>query len=237
MRARWPSSRRSSTRIPERFGRALNAQRLGGPSAQTTRPRCILCTGGSSVGSSCYFTALTILPGTTITCAARPRRAVRRASVSGCGGDTLWSSMTAAYDALPETMKNVIDGLKAGHDWERELTGVVRRGEDGEARYEETRRKCPLDPSESEVSRAPDSSVTMPVAAKIPTTQPSANPVPVLPAFFDSSITMAATMGIREIASRRRSKSCAPRSRPGSARPDSRRLSDSSTSSRGVTRP
>ncbi len=104
--------------------------------------------------------------------------------------------MTAAYDALPETMKNVIDGLEAGHDWERELTGVVRRGEDGEARYEETRRKCPLDPSESEVSRAPGQQRDDAVAAKIPpTTQPSANPVPVLPAFFDSSIKMAATMG------------------------------------------
>ncbi|KXF56802.1 taurine dioxygenase [Rhodococcus sp. SC4] len=60
-----------------------------------------------------------------------------------CGGDTLWSSMTAAYDALPETMKNLIDGLEAVHDWEKELTGVVRQGEDGEARYEETRRKYP----------------------------------------------------------------------------------------------
>ncbi|MGV9746196.1 transposase family protein [Rhodococcus zopfii] len=41
------------------------------------------------------------------------RRAGRRAPESGCGGDTLWSSMTAAYDALPETMKNVVDGLEA----------------------------------------------------------------------------------------------------------------------------
>ena len=29
------------------------------------------------------------------------------------------------------------------HDWEKELTGVVRQGDDGEARYDETRRKYP----------------------------------------------------------------------------------------------
>ncbi len=237
MRARWPSSRRSSTRIPERFGRALNAKRLGGPSAQTTRPRCILCTGGSSVGSSCYFTALTILPGTTITCAARPRRAVRRASVSGCGGDTLWSSMTAAYDALPETMKNVIDGLEAGHDWERELTGVVRRGEDGEARYEETRRKCPLDPSESEVSRAPDSSVTMPWPRRSPRPSPA-------------RIRCRCCRRSSTAASRWRRRWGSARSRAGGARSHAHRgrgpvargripaaCRTPSTSSRGVTRP
>ncbi|MGF4043338.1 TauD/TfdA dioxygenase family protein [Paenarthrobacter nitroguajacolicus] len=60
-----------------------------------------------------------------------------------CGGDTLWASMTAAYDALPENVKSVIDGLEGVHDWEKELTGVVRQGPDGEARYEETRRKYP----------------------------------------------------------------------------------------------
>jgi taurine dioxygenase len=32
------------------------------------------------------------------------------------GGDTLWSSMTAAYEALPTAMKDHINGLRAVHD-------------------------------------------------------------------------------------------------------------------------
>ena len=58
----------------------------------------------------------------------------------------------------------------------------------------------PLEPPASEVSNAPDNSVTMPVAAKIPATQPIPKPVLALPAFADSSIRIAATMGIGEIA-------------------------------------
>ena len=32
------------------------------------------------------------------------------------GGDTLWASMVAAYDALPEDMKHYLEGLSAVHD-------------------------------------------------------------------------------------------------------------------------
>lgn len=32
------------------------------------------------------------------------------------GGDTLWASATAAYEALPEALKRTIDGLTATHD-------------------------------------------------------------------------------------------------------------------------
>ena len=33
-----------------------------------------------------------------------------------CGGDTLWSSMYSAYDALSEPMKRMLEGLTATHD-------------------------------------------------------------------------------------------------------------------------
>ncbi len=32
------------------------------------------------------------------------------------GGDTLWASMSAAYDALPDDMKQLLEGIKAVHD-------------------------------------------------------------------------------------------------------------------------
>ncbi|WP_327298865.1 MULTISPECIES: TauD/TfdA family dioxygenase [unclassified Streptomyces] len=63
--------------------------------------------------------------------------------VPPCGGDTLWASMTAAYDAIPEDVKKLIDPLDAVHDWERELSDHVRSGEEGEKRYAETREKYP----------------------------------------------------------------------------------------------
>ncbi|MCP5075140.1 MAG: taurine dioxygenase, partial [Rhodobacteraceae bacterium] len=37
-------------------------------------------------------------------------------TVPPVGGDTLWSSMTAAYDALPESMKTELKGRTAVHD-------------------------------------------------------------------------------------------------------------------------
>lgn len=36
--------------------------------------------------------------------------------VPECGGDTMWASMSAAYDALPDGMKADLDGLTAVHD-------------------------------------------------------------------------------------------------------------------------
>ena len=38
------------------------------------------------------------------------------------GGDTMWSDMTAAWEALSDRMKNHLDGLEAVHD----LAGTVR---------------------------------------------------------------------------------------------------------------
>jgi len=37
--------------------------------------------------------------------------------VPSCGGDTMWSSMYAAYDALSDPIKKLVDGLNAVHDF------------------------------------------------------------------------------------------------------------------------
>jgi taurine dioxygenase len=36
--------------------------------------------------------------------------------VPAAGGDTLWASATAAYDGLPDALKNMLDGQRAMHD-------------------------------------------------------------------------------------------------------------------------
>ena len=43
------------------------------------------------------------------------------------GGDTLWASMTAAYEALSPTMRSVIDGLEVIHDNESFIRGLLRK--------------------------------------------------------------------------------------------------------------
>jgi taurine dioxygenase len=59
------------------------------------------------------------------------------------GGDTSWSSMIAAYDALSEPFRRLLDGLKAVHDLTKAFPRE-RYGEgEGEAKWEEARRKNP----------------------------------------------------------------------------------------------
>ena len=43
--------------------------------------------------------------------------------VPDCGGDTLWASMYAAYDALSDRMKSYLEGLTALHDGEPQYRG------------------------------------------------------------------------------------------------------------------
>ncbi|MFP6663760.1 MAG: TauD/TfdA family dioxygenase [Deltaproteobacteria bacterium] len=42
------------------------------------------------------------------------------------GGDTIWASMTAAYDALSDRMKTYLEGLSAVHDLAGTIRNVVR---------------------------------------------------------------------------------------------------------------
>lgn len=52
-----------------------------------------------------------------------------------CGGDTCWISMTSAYDALSERMKEYLDGLQAWHDLNRPITASLRQNAVTHERY------------------------------------------------------------------------------------------------------
>lgn len=63
------------------------------------------------------------------------------------GGDTLWASSSAAFDALSKPMQKLLDGLTALHDLTRSFP-LERFGATQEelARYEEAKRKNPPRP-------------------------------------------------------------------------------------------
>ena len=65
-----------------------------------------------------------------------------------CGGDTCWISMTTAYDALSERMKQYLDGLHAWHDMNGPMTAALRQGVVTHDRYLEVIKmgKCHLHP-------------------------------------------------------------------------------------------
>jgi taurine dioxygenase len=64
--------------------------------------------------------------------------------VPPAGGDTMWASMTAAYDSLAPKLQDYLAGFTAMHSWEGpEVIGNVRNGPDGEARYHAMREKYP----------------------------------------------------------------------------------------------
>jgi taurine dioxygenase len=60
------------------------------------------------------------------------------------GGDTIWSSMTAAWESLDSALQRYLETLSAEHNWE---VGYVRqrimRAPDGEARYQKERNERP----------------------------------------------------------------------------------------------
>lgn len=58
-----------------------------------------------------------------------PRAALLHAlEVPPSGGDTFWSNMYLAYDALPEALKRRIAGLRAIHDATYNSAGIIRKG-------------------------------------------------------------------------------------------------------------
>jgi taurine dioxygenase len=59
------------------------------------------------------------------------------------GGDTSWSSMVAAYAALSEPFRRFLDGLGAVHDFTKAFSKARYGTGEGEARWEEARRKNP----------------------------------------------------------------------------------------------
>lgn len=54
---------------------------------------------------------------------------LRAREIPEVGGDTLWADMAAAYDGLPEEMKERIDGLTAVHDFALSF-GLAYQGEE-----------------------------------------------------------------------------------------------------------
>lgn len=67
--------------------------------------------------------------------AAKPDYAsvLRAVSVPAAGGDTIWTNMAAAYEALPDRMKRLVEGLTATHDfmylYERPFKAFLWQGE------------------------------------------------------------------------------------------------------------
>jgi taurine dioxygenase len=56
--------------------------------------------------------------------------------VPPAGGDTIWASMTAAFDSLDPALAAYLSGLTAVHNWEGpEIVNHVLGGAEGEARY------------------------------------------------------------------------------------------------------
>jgi len=64
---------------------------------------------------------------TDVTWTAEPPRAafLRATIVPDRGGDTMWGSMTAAYDALSPAVRTFFDGLRVRHDNESFIRGMI----------------------------------------------------------------------------------------------------------------
>lgn len=57
------------------------------------------------------------------------------------GGDTMWASMTAAFESLSSDLKEYLGKLTAIHNWETtSVTDYIRGLENGAERYNQTRR-------------------------------------------------------------------------------------------------
>merc|ERR1711908_185028 len=54
------------------------------------------------------------------------------------GGDTLWASTTAAFDALPQHLQNMLDGLSAVHDFGSFRNSYAKDGHESVTRAAQT---------------------------------------------------------------------------------------------------
>ena len=59
------------------------------------------------------------------------------------GGDTVWASTAAAYDALSAPLRALLDGLEAEHDFVKSFPKERWGADEAEARWAEARRKHP----------------------------------------------------------------------------------------------
>ncbi len=59
------------------------------------------------------------------------------------GGDTLWASLTASYDALPDQLKTRLSGLTARHDFTRTYQDNILAQPDGLAKLQKAREDMP----------------------------------------------------------------------------------------------
>jgi taurine dioxygenase len=69
--------------------------------------------------------------------------------VPACGGDTLWVSMYAAYEALSDGMKQYLSGMRAEHSTLKSFGDAIRsnlwQGEEGRERFEKLKARGPVE--------------------------------------------------------------------------------------------
>jgi taurine dioxygenase len=114
----------------ENFGVPLKEESEG---SEDDRPSDV---GTADLGPTRFATAVWHADTTSL---ERPpiATALRAVEVPPFGGDTCWSSMTAAWDALSEPMQRMLDGLTAIHSVQGTVERMREFGAFFEARYTE----------------------------------------------------------------------------------------------------
>ncbi len=68
---------------------------------------------------------------------------LRAVQLPAVGGDTCWASMYAAYEALSDPIRGLLEGLTAVHDFARPLEHAIAAGYRSPVSVEEVRRRFP----------------------------------------------------------------------------------------------
>ncbi|HEV8298976.1 MAG TPA: TauD/TfdA family dioxygenase [Acidimicrobiales bacterium] len=68
---------------------------------------------------------------------------LRAVQVPDIGGDTCWSNMYAAYDALSEPMRRMLDGMTALHEFAKPLEQAINAGYQSPVTLEQIRSQYP----------------------------------------------------------------------------------------------